>query len=162
MKDKVYELLNNQIQMEFASAWDYFAFAAYCDSLGLAGFAHWYKIQALEEESHGAKIYTYLRDCGRKPQLQSIPAPMQNFDGISDVLNQGLEHEKEVTASIHNIYNLAEKMEDYGTRNFLEWFIKEQVEEESNARDLIDQLELFGSTPDSLYLLDKACATRKA
>ncbi len=148
--------------MEFGSAWDYFSFAAYFDSIGLSGFSHWFKIQALEEEAHGAKIYTYLKDSGKKAVLQEIPSPMQSFDGIGDVLNKALEHEQAVTASIHNIYTLSEKLEDYATRNFLEWFIKEQVEEESNARELIEQLELFGSTPDSLYLLDRACAARKA
>ncbi|MCQ2982297.1 MAG: ferritin [Treponemataceae bacterium] len=161
MKDKVYELLNDQVRMEFASGWDYLGFAAYFDALGLTGFSHWYKIQAMEEQAHAMKIYDYLIKQGKKVELQEIPAPAHNFDGVSDVLNKGMEHEVAVSKAIHNICALADSVEDYATKNFLEWFVKEQVEEESNARELIEQLELFGTTPDSLYLLDRACAARR-
>lgn len=162
MKDKVYELLNDQIQMEFASGWEYLSFASYFDSIGLTGFSHWYKIQALEEQAHAMKIYDYLNKSGKRVELQELPMPELHFDGVADVLNKGMEHELAVSKSIHNICVLADSVEDFATRNFLEWFVKEQVEEESSARELIDQLELFGSTPDSLYLLDRACAARKA
>ena len=79
---------------------------------------------------------------------------------LADPLNEGLKHEQYVTDLIHTIYAAAKEVNDFRTMQFLDWFVKEQGEEEKNANDLITKMELFGSDPRSLYLLDQELAAR--
>ncbi len=154
-------LLNAQIQKEFESAYIYLGFAAFFEQKGLSGFAKWYKIQAREEESHAMKFYDYLCRTDQKIDLLPINAPQKKPESIDQTLKAGLVHEEYVTGLISNIYFQAEKENDLFTLNFLEWFITEQLEEEENARTLITKYEIFGSTPEGLYALDKELSQRK-
>ena len=155
MNTKVHELLNQQINKEFYSAYLYLDFSNYFEDAGLDGFANWYKIQAQEERDHAMLFYQYLQNENQKVTLEAIDKPDNAFSCHMDVLKAGLDHEKYVTSLIHNIYAEAYEAKDFRTMQFLDWFVKEQGEEETNANDLISKMELFGSDPKSLYMLNQ-------
>ena len=157
---KVIELLNDQINKEFYSAYLYLDMANYFDDLDLDGFANWYNIQAQEERDHAMLFLKYLQSNGIKPELKAIDQPDKEFLAPIDPLLAGAEHERYVTGLIHNIYDAAYSVKDFRTMQFLDWFVKEQLEEEENADKMISKFRLFGDDPKSLYLLDQELAAR--
>jgi len=160
MDAKVHELLNQQINKEFYSAYLYLDFSNYFEEQGLDGFANWYMIQAQEERDHAMLFYTYLQNESQKVTLEAIDKPNKELNSHMDVLKAGLEHEKYVTSLINDIYAAAYEVRDFRTMQFLDWFVKEQGEEETNANDMITKMELFGSDPKSLYMLNQELAGR--
>lgn len=160
MDKKVHELLNDQINKEFYSAYLYLDFSNYFKAAGLDGFANWYMIQAQEERDHAMLFYTYLQNENMPVYLGAIAKPDKVFNCHMDVLKAGLEHEKYVTSLINDIYSAAYDVRDFRTMQFLDWFVKEQGEEETNANDMITKMELFGSDPKSLYMLNQELAGR--
>jgi len=157
---KVTELLNTQVNKEFYSAYLYLDFSNYYADQGLEGFANWYKIQAQEERDHAMLFIQYLQNNGCKVTLDSIDKPDKVLSSFSDPLHAGYEHEQYVTSLIHTIYDAANTVKDFRTMQFLDWFVKEQGEEETNAENLIRKYELFGSDPRALYMLDNELAAR--
>ena len=160
MDKKVHELLNNQINKEFYSAYLYLEFSNYFKAKGLDGFANWYMIQAQEERDHALLFYQYLQNNNMPVTLEAIDSPKREFADNMAVLQAGLSHEEYVTSLIHDIYAAAYEVKDFRAMQFLDWFVKEQGEEETNANDLITKLELFGSDPKSLYMLNQELGTR--
>ena len=160
MNERVHQLLNEQINKEFYSAYLYLDFSNYFKARGLDGFANWYKIQAEEERDHAMLFYTYLQNESMPVTLFEIAKPDKEIKVDMDVLKAGLAHEKLVTESINTIYAAAYEARDFRTMQFLDWFVKEQGEEETNATDLITKMELFGSDPRGLYLLNQELAAR--
>lgn len=160
MNQKVAELLNDQINKEFYSAYLYLDIANFFSAKGLDGFANWYTIQAKEEQDHGMLFYTYLHNNSIPVELKAIAKPDKVFADLKDPLNVAFAHEQYVTELINNIYAEAQKVNDFRTLQFLDWFIKEQGEEEKNASDIVTKYELFGSDPRSLYLLDNELGAR--
>ena len=157
---KVVELLNQQVNKEFYSAYLYLDMANFYSRKGLDGFANWYEIQAKEEQDHAMLMYQYLQNNGEEVTLEAIAKPDKTFTTLMDPLKAGLEHEKYVTSLINNIYTAAHDANDYRTIQFLDWFVKEQGEEEKNAMDLITKMELFGDDARSLYMLNSELAAR--
>ena len=157
---KVHELLNSQINKEFYSAYLYLEFSNYFKANNLDGFANWYMIQAQEERDHAILFYTYLQNESMPVTLEAIAKPDKTFDSHMAVLEAGLEHEKYVTSLINDIYGAAYDVRDFRTMQFLDWFVKEQGEEETNANDMIAKMQLFGSDPKSLYMLNQELAAR--
>ena len=160
MNTKVHELLNDQINKEFYSAYLYLEFSNYFADKGLDGFANWYMIQAQEERDHAMLFYQYLQNENQKVTLKAIDKPEKEIHSDMDVLKAGLEHEEYVTSLINDIYAAAYDVRDFRTMQFLDWFVKEQGEEETNAKDMITKMELFGSDPKSLYMLNQELAAR--
>ena len=160
MNAKVHELLNSQINKEFYSAYLYLDFSNYFKAKGLDGFANWYMIQAQEERDHAMLFYTYLQNENMTVTLEAIDKPKNDFTDYMSVLTAGLEHERYVTSLINEIYAAAYETKDFRTMQFLDWFVKEQGEEETNAQDLIDKMNLFGADARSLYLLNQELAAR--
>ncbi|MBR5219331.1 MAG: ferritin [Clostridia bacterium] len=160
MDAKVRELLNQQINKEFYSAYLYLDFSNYFEDRGLDGFANWYMVQAQEERDHAMLFYKYLQNENQKVTLDAIAKPDKEFTCDMDVLKAGLEHEIYVTSLINDIYAAAYEVKDFRTMQFLDWFVKEQGEEETNANDLITKMELFGTDPKSLYMLNQELAAR--
>ena len=160
MNEKVAALLNDQINKEFYSAYLYLDMANFYTQKGLDGFANWYEIQAKEEQDHAMLMYQYLHNNGVKVTLEAIAKPDKTFEALIDPLNAALAHEQYVTSLINNIYAAAQEVNDFRTTQFLDWFIKEQGEEEKNSADQITKMELFGSDPRSLYMLNSELATR--
>ena len=160
MNEKVHELLNQQINKEFYSAYLYLDFSNYFKAKGLDGFANWYMVQAQEERDHAMLFYQYLQNESQKVTLDAIAKPDKVFTCDMDVLRAGLEHEEYVTSLINDIYAAAYDVKDFRTMQFLDWFVKEQGEEETNANDMITKMQLFGSDPRSLYMLNQELAAR--
>ena len=160
MNKKVADLLNDQINKELYSAYLYLDMSNYFERRGLNGFANWYMIQAQEERDHAMLFYRYMQNNDCVVTLEAIAKPDKKFKKDMDVLKEGLAHEEYVTASIHNIYDAAYKVKDFRTMQFLDWFVKEQGEEETNARDMITKMELVGNDPKSLYMLNQELAAR--
>ncbi len=157
---KVKELLNTQINKEFYSAYLYLDFANYYKDVNLDGFANWYTVQAQEERDHAMLFIQYLQNNGEKVSLEAIDKPDVTFTSFDGPLKAGYEHEQYVTSLIHNIYDAAYSVKDFRTMQFLDWFVKEQGEEETNADGLVKKFELFGSDPRSLYMMDSELAAR--
>lgn len=157
---KVIELLNDQVNKEFYSAYLYLEIADYYSDIDLDGFSNWYTIQAQEERDHAMLFVKYLQNNGIKVNFKAIDAPDAVFEKPIDPLLKGAEHERYVTDLIHNIYDAAYSVKDFRTMQFLDWFVKEQGEEEENADKLVNKFKLFGDDPKSLYLLDQELATR--
>ena len=157
---KVIELLNDQVNKEFYSAYLYLEIADYYSDIDLDGFSNWYTIQAQEERDHAMLFVKYLQNNGIKVNFKAIDAPDAAFEKPIDPLLKGAEHERYVTDLIHNIYDAAYSVKDFRTMQFLDWFVKEQGEEEENADKLVNKFKLFGDDPKSLYLLDQELATR--
>lgn len=160
MNTKVRDLLNQQINKELYSAYLYLDFSNYFSRVGLDGFANWYMIQAQEERDHAMLFYQYLQNENQIVTLDAVAKPDKVFEKHIDVLLAGLEHEKYVTSLINDIYAAAHDVKDFRTMQFLDWFVKEQGEEETNANDLITKMELFGTDPRGLYLLNQELAAR--
>lgn len=159
LNETVTKLLNEQVAAEFYSAYLYLDFSSFFEDQGLNGFANWYKIQAQEERDHAMLMYQYLHNNGVRPTLEAIGKP-ESPEGSMEVLKAGLNHEKLVTSLIHAIYDAAYQAKDFRTMQFLDWFVKEQGEEEKNAQDLIRKMELFGSDGKGLYMLDAELGSR--
>ena len=161
MLDKhVAELLNEQVNKEFYSAYLYLAFADFYEEKGLEGFANWYEVQAQEERDHAMLFRQYLHNNDQTVQLGAIDRPQAELSTLMDPLQAGLQHEEYVTSLIHQLYAAAQEAHDFRTMQFLDWFVKEQGEEEKNAHDLITKMELFGSDPKGLYMVDSELKAR--
>lgn len=160
MDKKVIELLNDQINKEFYSAYLYLEIANFFNDHDLDGFSNWYTIQAQEERDHALLFLKYLQQNSIPVELKTIDKPDASFKTALDPLLKGAEHERYVTDLIHNIYDAAYSVKDFRTMQFLDWFVKEQAEEEENADKLVNKYKLFGDDPKSLYLLDQELAAR--
>lgn len=158
--EKVKSLLNEQITKEFYSAYLYLDFANYYEEQGLKGFANWFMVQAQEERDHALLFIKYMQNNDIKVTLEAIGKPDVAIKKHIDPLCASLTHEQFVTASIHAIYEAAFEARDFRTMQFLDWFVKEQAEEETNANDNIRKMELFGSESKGLFMLDQEMGAR--
>ena len=160
MTDKVAKLINEQINKEFYSAYLYLEFSNYYADAGLDGFENWYKIQAQEERDHALLFYQYLHNNDIKVTFEAIDKPDCDLKNNMDPLKAGLKHEQYVTSLINNIYAEAFKDQDFRTMQLLDWFVKEQGEEEKNASDMITKMELDGTDAKGLYMLNNELKAR--
>lgn len=160
LSKKVVQLINEQINKEFFSAYLYLDMANYYAQEGLNGFANWFRVQDQEEDSHAKLFIEYLHNNGEKVTLTAIGDPDTKYADFKAPLIKSLEHERLVTASINNIYKQAFEEKDFRTMQFLDWFIKEQGEEEKNADELIQKYTLFATDGKGLYMMDTELAAR--
>jgi ferritin len=160
LNQEVVKLLNDQINKEFYSAYLYMDMANYYADQSLNGFENWFFVQMQEERDHALLFRQYLLNNGVPVKLDEIAAPDKKYENFRDPLVLALEHEEFVTASINNIYEAAYKNKDFRTMQFLDWFIKEQGEEEKNADDNIKKYDLFAGDPKGLYMLDQELKAR--
>ena len=162
LSETIREALNSQITKEFYASQLYLAMSAHFTEHNLKGFAHWMRLQSEEEREHALRIFDYVLERGAAAELGAVDAPPAEFGSPVDVFAMALEHEKKVTASIHNIYTLALKENDYPTQIHLQWFIAEQVEEEANAGEMIERLRMAGDSGAALLMLDGEVKGRSA
>jgi len=146
--------LNEQIAAELYSAYLYLAMSAHFVEQNFHGFGTWMRGQADEELRHAMRLYGYLLDRGGHVRLGAVDAPPAAFGTPLEIFEAALAHEQEVTASIHTIYELARSKKDYATEIELQWFVTEQVEEESSAELAVEQLRRAGTDVSALLLLD--------
>lgn len=161
LSDKMIYSISQQIKKEYESAYMYLEVADFYENQGLMGFANWFIVQAQEEMDHGMIFYEYLHSNNSSAQFFNIEPSGAKFQDLKDPLKDSLKHEEFITDSINRIYELACKENDYRTKEFLNWFIIEQQEEEQEARGLLDKMMLFGENPASLFQLDKQCMRRQ-
>ena len=160
LSKKVEKALNDQLNMEYSSAYVYQAMAAYFSDINFSGFAVWMDNQAEEERTHARKIYDYILERGGKVALSEIRAPKSQYKSALEAFEDSLKHEKAVTKSIEKLYVLAKDEKDFGTEVFLQWFITEQIEEESTVESIIDKFKMLEGTNTALYLLNNELGSR--
>jgi ferritin len=160
LKEKVLNALNKQINAEMHSAYLYLSMSAYLQDKGLAGFANWMKVQYKEELSHALKIFDYVNERNGRVVLEPIAGVPIEFDGIIDVFEKTLEHEQKVTQMIDQLVDVAVSDSDHATQSFLQWFVDEQVEEESNVNELLDNLRLIDGQGNGVFMLNRELQTR--
>ena len=160
LSKKIEEALNAQINAELYSSYLYLSMSAYFKSINLDGFANWMYVQAQEELAHAIKFYNFINQKGGRIILSAVEAPPTNWISPLDAFEKTLEHEIKVTSLINNLLDIAISEKDHSTSIFLQWFITEQVEEESNAENIIKQLKLTGDSNISLFLIDRELAKR--
>jgi ferritin len=156
----IQDATNEQINKELYSSYLYLSMAAYFESKNLPGFAKWMRVQADEETKHGMKFYQHLVDRGGRVLLKGIAAPRTDWKSNLDVFKETQSHEAAVTASINNLYELALKEKDYPAQVLLQWYITEQVEEEKNAAEIVQQLELIDAHGTAVLMLDHQLGKR--
>jgi ferritin len=154
------EAVNEQINKELYSSYLYLSMAAYFENKNLPGFAKWLHVQTDEERGHGMKLYQHLVDRNGRVMLRAIAAPATDWKSNLEVFKEVQAHEAEVTASINGLYELALKEKDYPMQVLLQWFINEQVEEEKNAADIVQQLELIDAHGTAVLMLDHQLGKR--
>jgi len=153
--------MNDQIGKEIESSYLYLSMAAHFEAGNWPGFAQWMKTQNREEWGHAMKFFDFIITRGGRVVLPAIAQPQSAFESHLAIFEQTLEHEKQVTASIHHLYDLALEYKDYASQVFLQWFITEQVEEEKSAAALVETLKTIGDKPSTLIYLDKRVGDRK-
>lgn len=160
INENVGKILNEQVNKEMYSAYLYLSMSAHFSDIGLLGFANWMRVQAQEEMCHAMFIYDFLIDRGYNVLLATIEAPPNKWNSTLEAIEEALKHEIYVTGLINNIVTVAEDAKDRATMSYMNWFVDEQVEEEANAKEIIDKLKLIGDDKSALYLLDKDLAAR--
>ena len=160
MDKRLEKAMNEQLTKELYSAYLYLSMFAYFESESLAGFSHWMKMQVQEEILHAMKFFDFLNKRSSRVVLEAIDKPLTKFSSIKDVFEKTLRHEQKVTASINDLYTLAQKVNDQTVCVFLQWFIAEQVEEEKNPADILGKLKYISDQPAGILMLDKELATR--
>lgn len=160
LSQKMQDALNAQINAELWSAYLYLSMSMDAADKGLKGIANWFAIQFKEEQDHAQIFINYILSRGGRVKLAPIAEVPTEWTSPLAMFENTLEHEKKVTALIHDLCLIAEEEKDLATANKLVWFVDEQVEEEENARDIIDQMRIVEGNKFGLYMIDKELAAR--
>lgn len=162
INEKLQNALNDQINEEIFSAYLYLAMAAYFQSLNLNGFAAWMKAQAQEEMSHAMKFFGFIDEMEGRAILRAVQEPQKEWVSPLDAFRAALGHERHISGRINDLYRLALAESCYPMQIMLQWFIKEQVEEEAAAAAIVHQLGQIQDSPQGLWLIDRELGARKA
>lgn len=157
---KMEEALNGQANAEFYSAYLYLSMEAYFESMNLPGFANWMRVQTQEELTHAMKIYDFVNGRGGRVMLKSIAEPQTEWESPLAAFEAAYKHEQFVTGRINDLVNLAIEEKDHATNTFLQWFVNEQVEEESSADQVVQKLKMVESAPGGQLLIDRELGQR--
>ncbi len=160
LSKKIIKSINGQINKELYSAYLYLGMASYSASIGLNGFSNWFSVQVKEELTHAEKMYNYVAQQSGRVTLSGITEPPQDFSSPANLFERTLEHERKVTGFINELVAIARGEKDNATEIFLQWFVTEQVEEESNASEILQKLRLVGKDGNGLLLIDSDLAQR--
>jgi ferritin len=152
--------INAQINAEMWSAYLYLSMSTYCQDAGFPGIANWFAIQFKEEQDHAMILLNYLQSRDGRVLLAPIDAVETEWASPLAAFEATLQHEQKVTSLINNLMALAVEEKDFALQTRLNWFVEEQVEEEENARDLIQKFRLVGDNGYGLYQLDQELAAR--
>jgi len=160
ISETIQSAINEQIKAELDSSYLYLAMAAWCESESFKGFAKWFEKQAQEENTHAMKFYEYLIDRGGRVILKGLDTPPADFGSMEKAFQQTRDHERYVTGRINQIYEMARNEKDFATQEMLNWFVKEQVEEEATAEEMLAQVGMAGGKPGNLLYLDRHAGKR--
>ncbi|MBU0679670.1 MAG: ferritin [Verrucomicrobia bacterium] len=162
LSEKMRGELNAQINEEYYSAYLYLSMSAYCQDMGLPGFANWFRRQYEEEVVHALKILDYVAGRGARVELRAIAEPAKDFGEPVDLFEASLRHERHITGCIHALVDLALEEKDHATHAMLQWFVNEQVEEESSAGEILTKLKFAGDNKGALLMIDRDLSQRQA
>jgi len=154
------EALNKHANAEFYSSYLYLSMSAYFQSLNLAGFASWMRVQAREELAHAMKFYDYVIERGGRVSLQPVEAPQSQWDSPLAAFEDAFRHEQKVTGLINQLVDEAVQTKDHATNAFLQWFVSEQVEEEASVDAIVQKLRLVGDATGGLLMIDHELGKR--
>ena len=160
LADAIKKSLNTQVNAELYSAYLYLSMASYFEALNLKGFANWMTVQAQEEVSHAMKFYHYLNERGARVTMMAIDAPPTEWNSPLNVFERTYEHEQKVTSMINDLVDQAAALKDHATSQMLQWFVAEQVEEESSADEIVQKLKLIEHSKGGLFMLDNELGQR--
>ena len=160
ISEKMEKAFNEQINAEMYSAYLYLSMHAYIDTLGLKGFSNWMYVQTQEEMAHAMGLYNYVLTRGGRIHLDTIQKPEGEWHSLLEVIKAVLEHEQKVTGLINGLVDVAEEVKDRAAISFLDWYVKEQVEEEDNVETMLAKLKLIGSDVNALLSYDKELEAR--
>ncbi len=160
MNEKMEKAINDQINFELYSSYIYLSMSSYLRSLNLNGFAHWMEIQVQEEIAHAMKFYNFLHERGGNIEFETIQKPKVSWESTCEVFEDAYKHEQIVTGRINDLVDLALEIRDHATNAHLQWFINEQVEEESNVLGILQQIKLAENSPNGLFMLDRELSQR--
>jgi ferritin len=155
LSQKTLEALNQQIVMEGYSSAAYLSMASWCDREGLEGCAKFFYAQAEEERMHMLKIVHYINDMDCHALVPAVKQPPREFDSIQALFEAVYEQEKKVTKSIYELVTITEEENDHTTNLFLQWYVAEQREEETQVRNILDKIKIIGTGGQSLYFIDQ-------
>ena len=162
LKQSMQDAMNEQINKELFSSYLYLSMAAYFEDKNLPGFANWMRVQADEERMHAMKFYDFILERGGRVLLKAIEAPKTDWNSNLEVAEEVAAHEAMVTESINDLYELALQEKDYPAQVLLQWFVTEQVEEESSAAQIVADLKLVDESGTAVLMLDKQLGERTA
>ncbi|MCF8304555.1 MAG: ferritin [Bacteroidales bacterium] len=152
--------INEQIKVEEQSSRIYMAMASWCEAEGYEGAAKFLYTHSDEERQHMLKFVYYLNDRGGHAQLQKVEEPDAKFKSLGDLFEEVMKHEQFVSKEIDKLVDLAYKEKDHATANFLQWYVQEQIEEESLFSSILDKFRLAGDHKGALYHLDRELGQR--
>jgi ferritin len=158
---KMVDALNKQLNAEYNASYLYLAMSAHFETINLRGFASWMRVQSGEEMKHAMRFYNYIVDSDERVELAQIQQPPTEWKSALAALEDAYKHEKKVTSQIHELVSLSVKEKDYTTYEMLQWFVKEQVEEEKSTNDIVQDIKRFGDVSTGLLTLDRELAKRK-
>ncbi len=161
MTNKMEKALNEQINEELFSSYLYLAMSAWFESQNFPGFASWMKVQAREENAHAMKFFESVNERRGRVVLKAIKEPGKEWKSPLAAFEAALEHEQYITGRINDLVNLATAEKDHATAGLLQWFVKEQVEEEASADRMVQMLKMAANAPGALLMLDHQMGERK-
>ena len=155
---KVTDALNKQIELEASSSQFYLAMASWAETQGLNGIATFLYTHADEERMHMLKLIKFVNERGGHGIIPPLKQPPETFKSVKVIFETVLSHEIKVTREINKLVEITLKEKDYTTHNFLQWYVSEQIEEESLSRNIVDKLKLIGDDKSGLYFFDRDLA----
>lgn len=161
MNPQLLKGLNQHLTLEFRAAHEYLAMSVWLSANDLPGFAAWMKQQSSDELTHAQRIIDHLIERDQKVALPGVPAPPSSWKTPEALCAHVLRNEQEVTASINNLYGMAEKAKDRPAMVMLQWFVTEQMEEEAVARAVLGRIRLAGNTGVGMLMIDQELSTGK-
>lgn len=162
IKQKLEKAINKQINAELWSVYLYLSMSVYFESINLAGFANWMRIQAKEEVGHAMRFYKHVVERRGRMTVSAITAPPTIWKSPLHTFEEAFKHEQKVTGMINELADMAKAENDYATASMLKWFIDEQVEEELSTDTIVQKLKMIGTNTGGLYMLDHELGERKA
>ena len=155
LTEEIEQLLNAQIKMEAESSATYLAMSSWCDRNGFDNSSEYFKKQSDEEREHMLRLFKFVSDMGGRAVSPDVTNIQVEFETFRNVFEQALQQEIAVTQSLNRIADRCQKAKDYVTFAFLQWFLKEQIEEEYVARRALELFELIGEDGTGRYEIDK-------
>lgn len=159
LSKKIEKALNNQVELEALSSNYYLAMASWAEAEGLNGAAEFLYKHSDEERVHMVKLLRFINDRGGRGIVPALKQPASKFKSLSEIFDIILEHEIKVTSEINHVVDICLSEKDYTTHNFMQWYVAEQLEEESLAKQYVDKLRLIGGDKSGLYMFDRDLST---